>query len=55
MPGRKQWDPDRMKSAVQTVRKKEMGSLKAARIFKVPQRSLELYVKDLKKDLKKKL
>jgi hypothetical protein len=52
MPGRMQWDPDRMKSAVQAVRNKEMGTFKAARIFSVPQTILERYVKDSKKDFK---
>jgi hypothetical protein len=41
-----------MKSAVQAVQNKEMGSFKAARIFSVPQTILECYVKDPKKDFK---
>lgn len=45
MAPRKQWDPDRMKNAVKAVRKKEMGSFKASRIFNVPQTTLERYVK----------
>lgn len=45
MAPRKKWDSERMKSAVSAVRKKEMGSFKAARIFNVPQTTLERYVK----------
>lgn len=45
MAPRKNWDPERMKAAISAVRKKEMGSLKAARTFNVPQTTLERYVK----------
>lgn len=45
MAPRKQWNPDRMKAAVKSVKNKEMGSFKASRIFNVPQTTLERYVK----------
>lgn len=46
MPGRKKWNPEHMKTAVEAVRNGEMGSFKAARIYNVPQTTLERYVKD---------
>ncbi|XP_069673331.1 uncharacterized protein [Periplaneta americana] len=42
----KKWNPEQMKMAVQAVRNGEMGSFKAARIYNVPQTTLERYVKD---------
>jgi hypothetical protein len=46
MSQRKKWDPERMKAAIEAMRKKEMGSYKASRIFNVPQTTLQRYVKD---------
>lgn len=43
---RKQWNPEAMLQAVNTVRKKEMGYQKAAKHFGVPKGTLERYVKD---------
>lgn len=44
-PGkRKPWSPDAMRKAVEAVKKKEMGFLKASRLFKVPRSTLENYV-----------
>jgi len=37
MAQRKKWDPERMKSAIEAIRNKEMGSYKASRVFNVPQ------------------
>ena len=42
---RKAWDKDNMNRAVEAVVSKEMGYLKAARYFCVPQTTLERYVK----------
>ncbi|KAJ4446411.1 hypothetical protein ANN_13107 [Periplaneta americana] len=42
---RKAWDKDHMNRAVEAVVRKEMGYLKAARYFCVPQTTLERYVK----------
>lgn len=44
MPGRKQWDTDRMKAMVKATRNKEQ-----ARIFSFPQTTLEQYVKNSEK------
>ncbi|XP_072380823.1 uncharacterized protein [Diabrotica undecimpunctata] len=41
----KQWDPDRMIRAIRAVRGKEMGYLKASKLFAVPKSTLEDYVK----------
>ncbi|XP_069670121.1 jerky protein homolog-like [Periplaneta americana] len=49
MSGRKKWDPQRMRAAVEAVKSKEMGSFKASRIFGVPQTTLERYVKNEKR------
>jgi hypothetical protein len=42
--GRDKWDPDKTKAAV-TAKEKEVGSFKASRFFRVPQRTLKQYVK----------
>lgn len=44
MTPKRQWEPDRMKNAVEAVRKRELGFFKASRIFNVPQTTLERYV-----------
>lgn len=49
-PSRKKWDPDAMMKAVEAVRKKEMGYLKASKIFRVPRSTLENYVNHKSKD-----
>ena len=49
MAQRKKWDHERMKAVTEVVRNKEMSSLKASRVFKEPQTTLELYVKDRQK------
>ena len=41
----KKWDPNQMKLAVNAVRAKEMGYLKASKLFGVPKSTLEDYVK----------
>jgi hypothetical protein len=46
MAQRKNWDPERMKAAIEAVRNKEMGSKKASRVFNVPKTTLQRYVKD---------
>jgi hypothetical protein len=46
MARRKKWDPERVKAAVETIRNKEMGSYKASSVFKLPQTTLQIYVKD---------
>ena len=38
-----------MKSAIEAIRNKEIGSYKASRVFSVPQTTLERYVKDRQK------
>jgi len=38
-----------MEATIEAIRKKEMGSYKASRVFNVPQTTLERYVKDRKK------
>ena len=43
---RKAWDKEAMIRAVTCVRNGEMGYLKASKLFEVPKRSLERYVKD---------
>lgn len=50
MPPRKRrsWDPEVMKTAVNAVLNKEMGYLKAAKCFGVPQTTLEDYVRKCK-------
>lgn len=40
----RKWDPDRVKNAVKAVRKRQMGSFKASRIFNILQTTLERYV-----------
>jgi hypothetical protein len=35
MAQRKKWDPERMKSAIEAMRNKEMGSYKVSRVFNV--------------------
>ena len=50
MPQREKWDPKRMKAAIKAIRNREMGSYKASRFFKVPQTTLERYVKDQQKN-----
>jgi len=49
----KNWDPERMKAAIEAVRNKEMGSYKSSRVFNVPQTTLERYVKDRQKSSNK--
>jgi len=49
MAQRKQWDPERTNAAIEAIRNKEMGSYKASRVFNVPQKTLEGYVKDRQK------
>ena len=38
-----------MKAAIEATRNKEMGSYKPARVFNIPQTTLQLYVKDRQK------
>ncbi|KAK9738270.1 CENP-B N-terminal DNA-binding domain [Popillia japonica] len=45
----KTWNPDQMKLAIRGVREKEMGYLKASKVFDVPKSSLEDYVKQFDK------
>ncbi|KAG8241862.1 hypothetical protein J6590_077131 [Homalodisca vitripennis] len=42
---RKKWDPERMKCAVLAAKDKEIESFKAARIFNVPQTTIERFDK----------
>ena len=49
MVERKKWDTERMKSAIEAIRNKEMGSYKTSSVFTVPQTTLERYVKDRQK------
>ncbi|KAF5281763.1 hypothetical protein FQR65_LT14558 [Abscondita terminalis] len=42
---RKKWDAEAMKRAVEAVKRKEMGTLKASKIFKVPKSTLIDYVR----------
>jgi hypothetical protein len=49
MAEREKWDPERMKSPVEAIRSKKMGSYKAYGAFNVPQSTLELYVNDRQK------
>jgi hypothetical protein len=39
------WDPVRIKAAIKSMRNKEMGSYKVSRVFNLPQRTLQSYVK----------
>jgi hypothetical protein len=39
-------DPERMRVAIEAMRNKEMGSYKVYRVFNVPQKTPERYVKD---------
>jgi hypothetical protein len=45
----KNWDPERLKVAIEAMRSKEMGSYAVFRVFNIPQKTLELYIKDRKK------
>lgn len=45
---RRKWDSISMKKAIDAVKNKEMGYLKASRIFKVPKSTLENYLKNNK-------
>ena len=45
----KKWDPKGMKAGIEAIRNKEMGSYKASRVFTVPHKTLERYVKDWQK------
>ena len=49
MAQRKKWDPERIKAPIEAMRYKEMGNYKASRVFNVPQRTLQRYVKDWQK------
>ena len=49
MAGRKKWDPERMKAAIEAMKNKEMGSYKASRVFNLPQTTLQRYVNDRQK------
>ena len=46
MAERKKWDPEKMKTAIEALRNKDMGDYKASRIFNVPQTKLQRYVKE---------
>jgi len=46
MAQRKNWDPERMKAAIEAIMNKKFGSYKAYRFFNVPQTTLQRYVKD---------
>jgi len=46
MTRRKKWGPERMKAAIEAVRKKEMGSYKASIVVNLAQTTLQSYVKD---------
>jgi hypothetical protein len=46
MAQRKKWDPEKMKTAIEALRNKDMGDYKASRIFNVPQTKLQRYVKE---------
>jgi hypothetical protein len=39
-------DPERVRAAIEAVRNKEMDSYKASRLFNVPQKTQQRYVKD---------
>ncbi|KAJ8942016.1 hypothetical protein NQ314_010246 [Rhamnusium bicolor] len=45
----KEWDPVRMRLAINAIRNKEIGYLKASRIFGVPKSTLEGFVKKVDK------
>jgi len=49
MARRKEWDPERMKAAIEAMRNEEMGSFKASRVFILPQTTLERCVEDRQK------
>ena len=49
MAQRKKRDHEGIKSAIEAIRNKEMGSYKASRFFNVPQTTLESYVKERQK------
>ena len=49
MPQRKKWNPERMKAAIKDIRNREMGSYKTSRVFRLPQTTLERYVKERQK------
>jgi len=40
----KKWDPERMKAAIEAIRKNEMGSYIASKFFSLTQASLQHYV-----------
>jgi hypothetical protein len=46
MPGRKQSDPACRNDVTQAIQDKEMGNLRANRIFRIPQATLVCCVKD---------
>ena len=46
LPGRKKWDSDRVKSAVQAIRNKKMGGFKAAKICNAPQQLEKVTLKN---------
>ncbi|KAK9730911.1 CENP-B N-terminal DNA-binding domain [Popillia japonica] len=48
----KTWNQDQMKLAIRAVREKEMGCLKASKVFDVPKSTLEDYVKQFDKTSK---
>lgn len=50
---RHKWDVRQMEAAVSAVKSGEMGYLKASKIFKVPQTTLERYVKKVRTDADK--
>jgi len=49
MAQRKNWDPERMKAAIEATMNTEMGSYRADRFFNIPHTTLERYVKDRQK------
>lgn len=52
---RKQWDKSAMQKAVEACRQKEMGYLKASKIYGVPKGTLERYVRDENSNIDAKL
>lgn len=41
----KKWNPENMKNAIEAIKSKQMGYLKASKTFNIPKATLELYVK----------
>jgi len=51
MTRRRKWKPERMKTAIEAMRNKELGNYKASNLFNLPQTTLHSRVKNRQESL----